>query len=110
MRATHDKIPVAGNEVYVIFMGLELLPMDFLFCRALFYLPGQRTAPALGGGRGSYMRHNHIAEDLAQSRSRNATTSDRERSELTPAEFFKDAGMVIALCLGLGLLMQLVLG
>jgi hypothetical protein len=56
------------------------------------------------------MRNNHIAEHLAQSRSRNATAADRERSEFTPAEFFKDTGMVIAVCLGLGLLMQLVLG
>jgi hypothetical protein len=32
------------------------------------------------------------------------------RDEFTPAEFLKDAGIVIAVCLGLGLLMQLVLG
>ena len=53
------------------------------------------------------MRNMDIAGTADQKVSRDSAES---ADEFTPAEFFKDAGRVIAVCLGLGLLMQLLLG
>lgn len=56
------------------------------------------------------MRNIHIAGELERSGPRDRTALVQEAGKFTPAEFFKDAGTVIAVCLGLGLLMQLLLG
>jgi hypothetical protein len=52
------------------------------------------------------MRHANIAGAVE----RNVASDDaHEASQFTPAAFFKDAGAIIAVCLGLGLLMQVLL-
>ena len=51
-----------------------------------------------------------IAGDLQRSAPQDEAAWAGDMDEFTPAEFFKDAGAVIAVCLGLGLLMQLLLG
>jgi hypothetical protein len=56
------------------------------------------------------MRNIDIAGDLQRSVPRDEAALACDLDEFTPAEFFKDAGAVIAVCLGLGLLMQLLLG
>jgi hypothetical protein len=56
------------------------------------------------------MKHIDIARDLERTEPQDATAVAGDLGQFTPAEFFKDAGTVIAVCLGLGLMMQLVLG
>lgn len=57
------------------------------------------------------MKNVNIAADLApRARSQADAFSGESGARPTPADFFKDAGTVIAVCLGLGLLMQILLG
>jgi hypothetical protein len=57
------------------------------------------------------VRNIDIAGDLQRSAPQGeAALVTGDLGQFTPAEFFRDAGTVIAVCLGLGLLMQLLLG
>jgi hypothetical protein len=85
--------------------------MEFLFHRALLVCsPEPLPADAFEGGQEGHVRNIDIAGDLQRSAPRDEAAVAGDRNKFTPGEFFKDAGMVIAVCLGLGLLMQLVLG
>jgi hypothetical protein len=43
-------------------------------------------------------------------RQNDVALDDGSGAQFTPADFFKEAGTIIAACLGLGLLMQVLLG
>jgi hypothetical protein len=55
------------------------------------------------------VRNLHIARDLGH-RALDEADAATEDVRFTPAAFFKDAGLVIAVCLALGVLAQLLLG
>jgi hypothetical protein len=85
--------------------------MEFLFhCALLAWLPEPLGARSFEGGQEGHMRNIHIAGDLQRSAPQEQAALAGDRDAFTPSEFFKDAGTVIVVCLGLGLLMQLVLG
>jgi hypothetical protein len=56
------------------------------------------------------MRNIDIAVDLQSSAPRDKAALANGLEKFTPAQFFKDAGTLIAVCLGLGFLMQILLG
>ena len=62
------------------------------------------------GGKEGHVRNIDIAGDLQRSAPQDDAALAGDLDQFTPAAFFKDAGTVIAVCLGLGLLMQLLLG
>ena len=74
------------------------------------WLPAPLEASAFEGGKEGHVRNIDIAGDLERSAPRDEAALAGDLSNFTPAEFFKEAGTVIAVCLGLGLLMQLLLG
>ncbi len=85
--------------------------MEFLFhCALLAWLPEPLGARSFKGGKEGHVRNPDIAEDLQRAAPQDEAALAGDPDEFTPAEFFKDAGTVIAVCLGLGLLMQLLLG
>jgi hypothetical protein len=57
------------------------------------------------------MEHLNIARNARQRvfDADDADAHDTDR-QFTPADFFKEAGAIIAVCLGLGVLMQILLG
>jgi hypothetical protein len=86
--------------------------MDFLFAQAIFLRTGRARAPhALGGRKEGQVKNLNVVRDVGQSaRNDEAMFASASGARFTSAEFFTDAGTVIAVCLGLGLLMRLVLG
>ena len=57
------------------------------------------------------MKNLNVMREVGQSaRNDEATFAGNAGAQFTPGAFFRDAGTVIAVCLGLGLLMQLLLG
>jgi hypothetical protein len=66
---------------------------------------------ALAGCRERQVKNLHIVHDAIPRAPDVARTSATDRGAgFTSTEFFKDAGTVIAVCLGLGLLMRILLG
>ena len=57
-----------------------------------------------------HVRNANIAQDVGQPALDAASTTRGDPAQFTPGQFFKEAGTVIAVCLTLGLLAQLLLG
>jgi hypothetical protein len=78
-------------------------------CALLIFLPAPRAARAFEGGKEDHVRNIDIAGDLQRSAPQDWAATADQPDECAPAEFLEDAGTIIAVCLGLGLLMQLLL-
>jgi hypothetical protein len=85
--------------------------MEILFHTALLaWLPAPLGTSAFGSGKENRMRNIDIAVDLQSSAPRDKAALANGLDKFTPAQFFKDAGTLIVVCLGLGFLMQILLG
>ena len=82
----------------------------FNFIRLYFRASG-RGSHSLGGCKESRVKNIKFDGDVNKHALAPGTTiiPDSNR-EYTPGEFFRDAGTLIAVCLGLGLAMQVLLG
>lgn len=97
------KIAVDSGKSYGILMEVGAAP------NGIFILPRVTWARAFAGRKEGHVRNVDIAGDLERSAPRNKIASADDIVRFSPAEFFRDAGTVIAVCLGLGLLLQLLL-
>jgi hypothetical protein len=63
------------------------------------------------GRKEDHVKNLTVVRDVGQpTRNDEAVFAGDADTRFTPGEFFRDAGTVIAVCFGLGLLMQILLG
>ena len=97
---------LSDGRPYVIFMKFGPVPNGtFIQLRVSCSLAKSTRTGACEGGTEGRVKNIGIAGDLQ----REEVAVAGDLAEFTPAEFFKEAGTVIAVCLGLGLLMQILL-
>jgi hypothetical protein len=85
-------------------------PNGFFISWGLTCVLQQRWGHPFEGGTEGHVTNIDIAGDLQRIAPRDDTALAGDFDQFTPVEFFKDAGTLIAVCLWLGLLMQLLLG
>jgi hypothetical protein len=109
----HGKFAVFRG-LHVIFIRQRAARNGFLILSRFISVHPRRPrfAPhAVSGCKESHVRNIHIEAGMRQrALDVEDTVVENSSPRFTAGEFFKDAGGIIAICLGLGLLMQVLLG
>ena len=84
--------------------------MEFISLRVSYWLPAPLGAIAFADGKEGHVKNGDIAGELQPSAPLDKAALAGDLDGFTPAEFVEEAGTVIAVCLWLGLVVQLLLG